>query len=176
MIIAEPLNMAVSIEDARNAARINGTDRDGEIEIQVRALTAEAEHLTGRAIIDQTHRETMDSFYGAIELPVVPVQSVVIKYLDVDGDEVTLDPQDYILDNAHTPAVVVPAPGKAWPETFDRINAITVDALCGYGPDDSTTPAAFKGYILGKVQEYFAPAGTPPSPYLARMLDSLRVY
>ncbi|MGZ8339140.1 MAG: head-tail connector protein [Telluria sp.] len=176
MIIAEPVNMVVPLAEARNAARINGADSDAEIELYVRALTAKAEHEIGRAIIDQTHRETMDGFDGPIELTVVPVQSVVIKYLDVDGDEMTLDPQDYILDNARTPAVVVPAPGKDWPETFDRINSVTVDALCGYGPDDSTAPAVFKGYILAKVREYFAPAGTPESPYLSRLLDSLRVY
>ena len=176
MIISEPINMAVSMADARNAARINGTDSDGDIEARVRALTAAAEHAIGRAIINQTHRVTLDGFIARIELPVIPVQSVEVKFLDVDGVEQTLDPQDYILDDARTPNAIVPAPGKAWPETFARINAVKVDAVCGYGPDDSTTPAAFKGYILAKVQEYFAPAGTPESPYLIRLLDGLKVY
>lgn len=176
MIVAEPVNMAVSLEDARAAARINGTDRDGEVELRVRALTAEAEHTIGRAIISQTHRVTLDAFVVRIELPMAPVQSVTVRYLDANGIEQTLDPQDYILDDARVPCAVVPAPGKAWPETFARINAVKVDTQCGYGPDDSTTPAAFKGYILAKVQEYFAPAGTAPSPYLDRLLDSLKVY
>ena len=176
MIVIAPVNMPVSIEDARNAARINGIDRDGEIELRVRALTAEAEHAIGRAIINQTHRVTLDAFTARIELPVIPVQSVVVKYLDADGIEQTLDPQDYILDDSRAPYAIVPAPGKAWPATFARINAVKVDALCGYGPDDTTAPAAFKGYILAKVQEYFAPAGTEQSPYLARLLDSLKVY
>ena len=176
MIVTGPVNTAVSMNGARAAARINGTDQDAELEICVRALTAEAEHMTGRSIINRTFRVTMDAFSGNIELPVAPVQSVAIKYRDLVGVEQTLDPQDYILDNVSTPCVIVLAPGKAWPSTFARINAVTVDVICGYGPDDTTTPAAFKGYILAKVREYFAPAGTPESPHLVRMLDSLKVY
>jgi uncharacterized phiE125 gp8 family phage protein len=175
-VIVEPVAMAVSLADARNSARKNGIDSDIEIEIQVRAITAKAEHDTGRAIISQTRRVTLDRFNGAIQLPVSPVQSVIVTYLDVDGIEQTLDPQDYILDNARAPCFVVPAPGKSWPATFERINAVAVDAICGYGPDDTTTPPAFKGYILAKVQEYFAPAGTTPSPYVDRLLHGLKVY
>ena len=176
MIVAGPVNTAVSMNDARAAARINGTDQDVELEICVRALTAEAEHMTGRSIINRTFRVTMDAFSGSIDMPVLPVQSVAIRYRDPEGVEQTLDPQDYILDNASTPCVIVVAPGKAWPPTFARINSVTIDAVSGYGPDHTTTPAAFKGYILAKVREYFAPAGTSESPHLVRMLDSLKVY
>ena len=176
MIVAGPVNTAVSMADARTAARINGADQDAELEICVRALTAEAEHATGRSIINRTFRVTMDAFGGSIELPVRPVQSVAIKYRDPGGVEQTLDPQDYILDNISAPCIIVLAPGKAWPATLARINSVTVDVVCGYGPDHTTTPAAFKGYILAKVREYFAPAGTPESPHLVRMLDSLKRY
>lgn len=176
-LITPPIEMAVSLTDARNAARINGTDSDADIEIQVRAITADAEHETGRAIINRTYRVTLDAFPDAIRLPVSPVVSVAsVKYLDLDGVELTLDPADYIVDMVSEPGYVVPAPGVTWPCTQDRINAVNVVAVCGYGPDDMTTPPAFKGYILAKVQEYFAPAGTPESPYLCRMLDSLKVY
>lgn len=176
MIISEPVNMAVSLEEARVAARIDDTDRDGEVETRVRAITADAEHYTGRAIIDQTHRVTLDAFTARIELPKVPVQSVEVKYLDVDGIEQTLDPQDYFLDDSETPNAIVPAPGRAWPATYARINAVKVDAICGYGPDHTTTPAAFRGYIVAKVQEYFAPPSNRESPYLENGLWSLKVY
>lgn len=176
-VIVEPVEMAVSLADARVAARINGADSDVDIEIRVRALTTEAEHATGRAIINRTHRITLDSFPDAIQLPQSPVASIVsIKYLDSDGVEQTLDPADYYLDAASEPGYIVPAPNKAWPSTFSRINAVTVLAICGYGPDHTTTPFAFKGFILAKVREYFAPAGTPESPFLIRGLDSMRVY
>ncbi|MEO7494715.1 MAG: hypothetical protein ABIT83_17515 [Massilia sp.] len=176
-IIAGPVNMAVSLEDARNSARRNGTDSDAEIEVQVRAFTGEAEHETGRSIIHRTHRVTLDRFNGAIRLPAPPVASVtVVKYFDVDGAEQELDPDDYLVDRESEPGYIVPAPGRAWPATQERINAVTVELICGYGPDHTTTPPEVKGFILAKVREYFAPAGTPESPHLGRLLDGLKVY
>lgn len=176
-LITPPVNMAVSLTAARNAARANGTSLDTEIEAMVRALTEEAEHVTGRAIINRTYRVTLDEFPGAIRLPASPVVSVTsVKYLDLDGVEQTLDPADYIVDSVSEPGYIVPAPNVTWPDTFDRINAVNVVVVCGYGADDTATPPSFRGYILAKVQEYFAPAGTPESPYLCRLLDSLTVH
>jgi uncharacterized phiE125 gp8 family phage protein len=176
-VIVEPVEMAVSLDDARISARANGTDLDGQIEIAVRAITVDAETETRRAIINRTHRITLDTFPAAIRIPQSPVVSALsVKYLDLNGVEQTLDPADYYLDRASEPGYIVPAYGKAWPSTFGRINAVTADVVCGYGPDHTTTPAAFKGYILARVQERFAPAGTAESPFLIRGLDSLKVY
>lgn len=181
-IVTLPVALAVSLEDARNAARVNGNDSDIEIAIFVRAITAEAEHLTGRAIINRTCRVTLDSFpvdgvAKPVCLGVTPIVAVLsLRYFDVDGIERTLDPADYLVDGASEPGWVSPAVGLAWPATQARLNAVNIDVLCGYGPDDTTTPDAFKGYILARVWERFAPAGTPESPYLIRSLDSLKVY
>lgn len=178
-VIVNPVNMAVSLADARNAARVNGTDLDGELETHVRALTAEAEHYTGRAIINRTYRITLDEFPDAIELPSTPlasVSSVSVKYIDPAGLEQTLDPADYIVDDKSEPGYIVPGVDLAWPETRVRINAVNVVAVCGYGADDTTTPAPFKAFILARLKEIYAPAGTPESPFLIRGLDSMRVY
>lgn len=184
-IVTPPAALAVSLESAREAARANGTDMDAQIAIAVRGITAaEAEHITGRAIINRPVRITLDAFpvlksggYGPICVEPPPLASVTsVKYLDIDGIEQTLDPADYIVDAVSEPGWIVPAPGKAWPATLDRIDAVTVDVVCGYGPDDTTTPDAFRDYILSRVWERFAPAGTPESPYLVRGLDSLKVY
>lgn len=176
-LITPPAAMAVSLDAARDAARVDGTDLDVMIEIQVRAITEDAEHLTGRAFIQQTWRVTLDRFPSAIRLPAPPVSAVSsVKYLDADGVEQTLHPDDYTVDAVSEPGFIVPAPGKAWPSTACRINAITVDVVCGYGAADATTPASIKAYILAKVQEHFAPAGTPESPYLVCLLDRFKVY
>ena len=176
-VIVEPVNMAVSLADARNAARVNGTDLDSELETHVRALTAEAEHYTGRAIVNRTYRVTLDAFPDAIELPSTPLVSVTsVKYIDEAGAEQTLDPADYIVDDKSEPGYIVPGVDLAWPATQVRVNAVNVVAVCGYGPDDTTTPAPFKAFILARLKEIYAPPGTPESPFLMRGLDSLRVY
>lgn len=176
-VIVQPVEMAVSLTAARNAARVNGTALDGDLESFVRAITEKAEHMTGCALITQTHLVALDRFDDAIQMPAYPVQSVAsLKYLDVEGAEQTLDPADYYLDKITKPGYIVPAAGKAWPATFGQINAIKVTVVCGYGDTEESIPYGFKGYILAKTQEKFAPAGTPESPFVDRLLDRYKVY
>lgn len=176
-VVVHPVAMAVSLDDARAHARINGADNDSEIEIAVRRITVDAETVTQRAIVTQTRRLTLDWFGDALRLDRTPVITVSsIKYLDMNGLEQTLDPADYYCDLVSEPSYIVPAVGKAWPATLNHVNAVNVTYVCGYGPNHTTTPPAFKGYILARVREYFAPAGTPESPFLIRGLDSLKVY
>lgn len=176
-MISPPAEMAVTLEAARDHARANGTARDAEITIAVEALTADAEHLTGRAIINRTYEVTLPAFPCRVRLPAAPVIAVQsVKYFDADGVERTLAPSGYLVDLGGL-GFIDPAPGTSWPATqAQRSNAVTVIVECGYGADHTSTPPAFKGYILAKVKECFAPAGTPESPHLVRLLDSLKVY
>ena len=173
-LITPPAEMPVSIDEARTAARANGTDNDQEIQSRVNALTEEAEHIIGQAIINRTYRATLASFPDTIVLPAAPVASVnEITYFDADGAEQTLPIDSYFLN---AKGVIERTPGTSWPVTQERSNAVKVDVVVGHGADSSSAPAAFKGYILAKTREYFAPAGTPESPHLIRQLDSLKVY
>lgn len=175
-LITPPAALAVSLDLARAAARVDGTAMDDEISLAVRGITEEAEHATGRAFVSQTWRVTMDAFQPAIRLPKAPLQSVVhVKFYDAAGMQLTLDPQDYIADVEDEPGHALPAPGKAWPATGMRINAVEVQYVCGYGPDHSFVPDAIKSYILARVAEQFAQSNTP-SPHLCRALDRYKVY
>lgn len=176
-LIDGPQEPVVSIEEARTAARVNGTDMDSEIMIRVAALTAEAEHIIGQAIINRTYQVTLPRFPAGIPVPALPFGSVVeILYRDVDGAEQTLSTDVFTVDQSLAIPEVIPAEGFEWPATKERRDAVKVTFVVGHGADSSSTPPAFKGYILAKVREYFAPAGTPESPFLIRGLDSLKVY
>lgn len=176
-LITPPVAMAVSLEAARLAARADADEMDTEITTQVKAFTEEAEHYCGRAFIEQAWRVTLDSFPEAVKLPHPPLISVeYVKFYDAQGVQQTLDPQDYQVDAASEPGYIVPAPGKAWPATATRINAVEVQYKCGYGPSEASVPDSVKGYILAKVQEYFAAPGTPKNEHLCRLLDRCKVY
>lgn len=176
-LISPPTALAVSMADARASARANGNDQDAEIEIRVRALTAEAEHITGRSIINRTYEVTTPGFTGVIPLPSSPLVEVVsLEYLDADGAVQTLSEDAYVVDRSIEPGFVTLAAGATWPATKQSPDAVTLTVICGYGDDETATPPAFKGYILAKVREYFAPAGTPESPHLIRGLDCLKVH
>ena len=176
-LITLPAALAVSLEAARLSARLDGPEADVELRQVIGQHTREAEHLTGRAFVQQSFRLTLDRFAGAILLEKPPVLSVqYIRFYDPAGVQQTLHPDDYLLDAESEPGYVLPAPGHAWPATQARVNAVEVVYTCGYGADDTLVPDDTKGYILGKVAEHFAPAGTPKSEFLDRLLDGLKVY
>jgi uncharacterized phiE125 gp8 family phage protein len=175
-LITPPAALAVSLAQAITAARADGAGLDADVEQAVRGFTENAEHATRRAFITQTWRATLHAFPPAIKLPNAPLQSVVhVKFYDTAGVQRTLDPQDYIVDAESEPGLVVPAPGKAWPATAARINAVEVQYKCGYGDGDAAVPDSLKSYVLAKVAEQFAQAGAP-SPNIHRLLDRYRVF
>jgi len=169
-LIVPPTALAVSMDAARTSARASGAELDTEIEQKVQDFTGMAEHETGRAFITQTWEVTLDAFPPAIRLPHPPIVSVVhVKFYDAAGVLQTLDPQDYIVDTKSEPGYVVPAPGRTWPVTAERINAVEVQYVCGYGPEETSVPAAIKGYILGMVENDYFP--NPNVQFLCRKLD-----
>jgi uncharacterized phiE125 gp8 family phage protein len=175
-LITPTAALAVSLDAARAAARLDGTDMDAELEQAVRTYTEEAEHITGRAFITQTWALTLDGFPDEVELPKPPLVSVAsIKYYDTDGVQQTLDPTEYRIPVGE-PAKIVPALGKCWPRTAAYPDAVEVQFTCGYGATDAAVPDGIKGYILAKVQEHFAPPGTPKNEYIYRLLDRAKSY
>lgn len=176
-LITPPAALAVSLDAARTSARLDDPEADIELRQVVQQHTREAEHLTGRALVEQTYRLTLDRFAGAILLEKPPILTVVhVKFYDQAGVQQTLHPDDYLLDAESEPGYVLPAPGRSWPATQARVNAVEVAYTCGYGADDANVPDEIKGYILGKVSEHFAPPGTPKSEFLDRLLDGPKVY
>lgn len=176
-LITPAADLAVSLDAAITAARANGAGIDGEVEQAVRTYTAEAEFETQRALISQTWRLTVDRFSPALKLDRPPLISVThVKYLDTSGQWETLDPQDYQVDNVSEPGYIVPAPGRAWPATADRINAVEVEYVAGYGPDHTSVPDSIKGFILRRVADQFGQLSASLAAGAPRLLDSERVY
>ncbi len=177
-VITPPAQLAVSLESAITAARANGAGLDDEVEQAVRTATAEAEFETQRAIIAQTLRLTLDRFPNAIKLPRPRLISVEhVKFFDAYSKTwEVLDPQDYEVDFVSEPGYIVPAPGKAWPATANRINAVEVQYVAGYGPDHSSVPDSVKGFILRRVAEHFGQLSASMAASAVRLLDGEVVY
>lgn len=181
---SEPVNLAVSMALAKETLRIapSDTSLDATIELVLKGIIRQTEHELNRSLISQGWTLTLDSFPDALRLdnpPLISVQS--ISYYDEDDALQTLDPADYYVDAVTEPGYVVPGSGKAWPSTFSRVNALTVNYTAGYGTTHESVPANIRGYILVRLQEQFDPTGrefkeTAQSKYAARLLDEARVY
>jgi len=181
--ISPPAVLAVTLAEAKDQLRIDQDDSafDSQLAIWIAGIVREAEHATGRVFVNRAMRVTLDRFEPAIRLsaPTFSVESV--KFIDVDGQERTLDPADYFVDKVTEPGYAMPEMGKTWPATRGRPNAVMVDYTAGYGPDATTTPAAAKLYVLARLAEQWDPATrefkeTVRSNFTGRLLESLRNY
>lgn len=176
-VITAPAELPVTLAAAVIAARADGAGLDSEVEQAVRTYADEAEFQTQRAIISQTLQVTMPGFFPVIELPRPNLISVVhVKFIDQAGQQQTLDPQDYTVDTQSEPGRLLPAPGKAWPATAARINAVEVRYIAGYGATSADVPDSIKGFILRRVAEQFGQLSASMAASAPRLLDGERVY
>lgn len=178
--ITPPATLAVTLDQAKANMRIDGSDMDALVMMWIAGVTATVEHELGRALVTQGWRVTLDAFPAAIRLAMPPLMSVEsVKFFDVAGALQILDPLDYVVDAINEPGYIMPAPGKAWPATAVRVNAVMVDYTCGYTA--GSMPANVSLYILAKLVEQFDPAtrmerDTVQSIFLDRLLDACRTY
>jgi uncharacterized phiE125 gp8 family phage protein len=171
----------VSLEEARDQARVDCDAEDTFLGLLISVATQAATDRLQRALVPTRYRLTLDSFPSAIELlkpPIISVESV--KYIDNDGEQQTLDPQDYFLDNVSEPGYLVPAVGRAWPATQDRINTVEVEYTAGY--PDSAIPKPIKQWILLAIGDMYAnrerSAEKPvvPQDFAEGLLDTYRIW
>ena len=124
----------------------------------LRLISEETDHLDGwwgilnKALKPQTWELTLDEFPETIQIPLGPVISVTsIKYDDVDGNEQTIGPANYVVDTVVRPGWVVPVAGFEWPELLDRINAVRVLFEAGYPDEPDTSSGAESGAVVSTV-------------------------
>lgn len=141
-LITAPAEPAVSLEEAKKHLRVDHTDDDVLIAAYIEAATAHVDGLMGflgRALVDQVWELVLDAFpANEIKVPLPPLIEVLsVKYDDSAGNEFTVNPSDYSVDNVSEPGWILPA--GSWPATFDGINAVRIRYRAGY-LDTSSPP------------------------------------
>ena len=171
----EPITLA----EAKLHLRVDDTAEDALITALISAARETCEDRIEGTIPVTVWRLTLDAFPDAIKLPRGPVASVEsVKYLDAAGVEQTLSPLDYLVDTASMQGYIVPAYGKAWPETRGQINAVTVEYTAG----SAAAQHALKAWMLLAIGEMFANReASAERPAVAhgfadRLLDPFRVW
>lgn len=131
-----PTEDPVSLAEFKSHANLYGTDRDGECAGLLIAARDHVQQYLGRALCTQTVQMFLDAFPEGDEfdLALAPAQSVTsITYLDRAGVSQTLAPSTYVLDGDGCPARIALAANAVWPATAERIRAVTVTYVAGYG-------------------------------------------
>ena len=143
---AEPLTLAeaklqLQLEDSF-------TDDDELISGFIGTAREMAEHITGRALITQQWRYSVDTFpVDSLELPLPKLQSVqAVSYLDNNGTRQTLANTEYDVITDELVGRIIPAYGKSWPSCREHPGSVRVDYTCGYGAA-SDVPFSIKQWM-----------------------------
>ena len=142
----------VTRAESKLHCRVDGTADDGLIDGLIAAATDYVEQYTGRAIMGQTWKLSLDAFSESILLPKGPVQSVTsVQYFDTNGDIQTASASLYTFDAASDPSWIVVNSDVSWPDTLDGVNAVNVTFVAGY----SSVPAAIKKACLLLIGDWY---------------------
>jgi len=135
--VLPPIEMPVTLEDAKAHLRVVGDQEDLLIVALIAAALARAERESGRAFAPQSWQLVLDGFPDdEIVIPLGPVEDGVnITYVDDEGGEQAVSPDLFNVDTVASDARVVPVDG--WPEAADVPNAVRVQFdLGGTCPED----------------------------------------
>jgi uncharacterized phiE125 gp8 family phage protein len=156
-LITPPASLPVSLDEALAHLRVDHTDEDAKISALIQAATDHLDGwsgILGRALMTQTWELVLPGFPGAgIEIPLGPVQSVTsVTYVDPAGQAQVVSASDYYVSARSTGAVV--APLTPWPGALDRVDAVAVRFVAGFG-NAASVPAPIKAAILLMVGDFY---------------------
>lgn len=119
------------------------------------AARQHVENVTGRKLVTQTWRWTVDALAGEMTIPLSPVQSVSsVTYTDEAGDTQTLSSSLYDLDLTTNKPRIRPAPGEAWPDQQNSLGGAAITVVCGYGVP-AAVPTTIKQAMLLLIGHFF---------------------
>jgi len=159
-----PSVLPVSLSEVKSHLRLSSSDttHDANLTLLIQAAVERLEQDLDRQVITADFRVTRfnwGSDTAEVKLNKKAVCSITtVKYVDVDGNTVTLDSDDYIFDKGR--CSIFPPAGTTWPEVLaDDPNGVVIDFCAGYGPSADCVPRLFKTAImLGVGKWFFDPA------------------
>lgn len=141
----------VSLEEARRHLRIFVPDHDRELERVIQSAIQWCEIESGRTLRTAVERRTVMAGWDELSqsLPWQPVLAIEeLTYIDQEGAEQTVDPDDYRLVSSTDAAAVLELDSEFDPPTVAaRSDAIRVDYSTGYESIDLVPPLACQAVL-----------------------------
>ncbi|WP_031326264.1 head-tail connector protein [Rhodobacter capsulatus] len=155
-----PTAVPLSVAQAKEQAEFEGDHRDSMIADQIAAAVDLLDGPTGwlgRAIVTQTWLLELPSWPSCLVLPVEPVQSVSVSYLDISGAEMPVSDGSYYLRQAPAmPAELHWASGWVPPAvSMAAPLPVRITMVAGYG-DAAACPPAIRQAIRMLVAHWMA--------------------
>ncbi|HAJ48517.1 MAG TPA: hypothetical protein DCL54_18220, partial [Alphaproteobacteria bacterium] len=151
----------VTLAEAKAHARIDIADDDALITRCIAAAREWVEAETGRALMTQTWRLTLDAWPdgGAVILRRPPVQSVAeIRTFTAGGVAAIWVASNYGLALGREPQALMRV-SAAWPVPGRTRAGIEIDITCGYGALPTDVPAVLRQAVLVQTARLYARRG-----------------
>lgn len=152
-----PVGQAITLQQSRDKCRISTSDEDGELELLIEAVTDYLDGpagILGRAIVTQTWLLELDSWPAMLTIPLEPVQSVTVEWLDAASLVTELDAANYVLDVVPAARTVLRwVDGAQLPVTGTQPHPVRVTIVAGFG-DAAAVPAVLKKTMLRMVEHW----------------------
>jgi uncharacterized phiE125 gp8 family phage protein len=162
-LLTPPASEPVSLADAKAHLKLDTSDEDALVQTLITAARARAEWHTGRALVTQSWRLSLDDWPHdeVVELPLPPLVSVEqVAVIDGAGIRTVLAPADFSVDPASVPGRVM---FTHRPVSLRRRDGLQVSFTAGYG-DAGAVPASIKQAILEIVADLYAHRGDDDDP------------
>jgi len=160
-LVTKPTAEPVTLIEAKAHCRIDTSDDDGLIAGYIVAARSWLESQLG-PLMTQTwditfdYRWPWDGCKFILRLPIRPVQSITsVTYVDENGVTQTLSASLYKAILNTPVAAIEKAYGASWPGVRAQPAAITVRAVCGYGPNPGDIPAHLRQALLMLVGHFY---------------------
>ena len=149
----------ITLDEAKTHLRVLTSDDDAYITDLIKVARRKVEYDLRRALITQTWKMYLDDFPAngdVILIPYPPLQSITsIKYYDTSNEQQTWSNTEYELDIYSEPARVAEVYGYTWPSVYDKLNAVEIIFIAGYGDDATDVPWTVKQAILMLIGHYY---------------------
>lgn len=154
VMVTAPSAEPVTLAEIKTRLGVDYDDHDAFLTAAIKAARMWVEKRCGRALISQTWEYRTEEFEDRMELPLRPVIELTsVKYVDEDGDEQTLDAEDYIFIDAGPDNAAILMPTDEWPEdAYERPDAIRIRFVAGYPPSDES-PADYAANVPEDLKE-----------------------
>lgn len=148
-LLEAPADTPVSLAEAKAQCRVDGADEDALLTRLIGMATEQAETRTGRVLVTQNLRLTLDAFPAdSLEVPCPPLASVQeVSYLDAAGARTVLANTEYQVITDELVGRLLPGWGKSWPSCRAVPGSVRVDFTAGYGAA-AAVPESIRSWIL----------------------------
>ena len=142
--------------EAKDFLKVDTTADDTLIDNLIKAATESCQIYTNQYFLNTVVEQYSDLWAEVYTLYKSPVSSITyIKYYATNGDLVTLDDSNYILDDVSKPARIGLAVDATLPDLADRINAVHVRYTVGYGTASTDVPDGIKSAVLITLANFY---------------------